>query len=402
MLANFVLLVDHDPTFLRIIARYLLAAGYAVETANSYEKAMEQITASTPTVAVIDLQLPNAGGEALLRHLAAKYPQVECIVLTEEADLFTLIELYDQANIFNHHHKPLNELSDLSRDLARALERAELKSQNAHLLAELREVREALRKQGEMFMRVGGVTALGQIAADVMEGLEAPLHSLSHYAHYLHGTFTDEMPHLCPPAQQQQIAEYVRGMEQTAQECLRQVELIRGFFPSENAPREWMDLHQVIHDTFSLLRHTMEARGIQLRCELAPYVAPIQGRPAHLRLVLMHIALNAIHAMPNGGTLTLTTEFLEGNPAGVRIGVRDTGRGIEPEALPRIFEPFFTTRGHEGGTGIGLTIIQSIVQDHGGEIRVVSVPNEGTTFLITFPAAAEVPTAEERPLSIAA
>lgn len=402
MLPNSILLVDHDPTFLRVIERYLLAAGYVVETANSREEALARVAANAPTVAVVDLQLPGEEGYNLIRHLASRYPQVECIVLTEDVDLFALIELYDLGNVFNHHRKPLDELSDLSRDLSRALERAELKTRNAHLLSELREAREELRRQGEMLMRVGSVATLGQIAADVTKDLQAPLRSLSNYAEYLCGKLIGERVDVWTSAQQRQIAEYVRGMERTARECLAQVGLIRRFVIAENTPMERTDLHQVVHDTFSLLRHTLEARGIQLRCEFAPYLAPIQGRPAHLQQALMHIALNAVHAMPEGGTLTLTTEYLEGNPAGVRIGVRDTGAGIEPEALPRIFEPFFTTRGGAGGTGMGLTITQAIVQDHGGEIRVASVPNEGTTFLITFPAAVEIPSAEERLLSIAA
>ncbi|HXG24191.1 MAG TPA: hybrid sensor histidine kinase/response regulator [Chthonomonadales bacterium] len=402
MLPNSILLVDHDPTFLKVIERYLRAAGYAVETANSREEALARVAATNPTVAVVDLQLPDEEGYNLLQLLAARYPQVECILLTGDVDLFTLIALYDLGNVFNHHRKPLDELSDLSRDISRALERAELKTRNAHLLSELREAREEIRKQGEMLMRIGSVATLGQIVTDMTEELEAPLHSLTHYAQYLCGKLIGEPMDVWAPAQQRQIAEYIQGMEQTAQECLVRLERIRRFIIAENAPREWIDLHQVIHDTFSLLRHTLEARGIQLRCQFAPYLAPIQGRLAHLQQALTHIALNAVHAMPKGGTLTLTTELLEGNPAGVRIGVQDTGVGIEPEALPRIFEPFFTTRGGEGGTGLGLTITQAIVQEHGGEIQVISVPNEGTTFLITFPTTAEVPSAEERLSSIAA
>lgn len=402
MLPNSVLLVDHDPTFLKVIERYLRAAGYVVETANSREEAMSRVAANTPTVAVVDLQLSGEEGYNLVRLLASRYPQVECILLTEDVDLFALIELYDLGNVFNHHRKPLDELSDLSRDLSRALERAELKARNAHLLSELREARDELRKQSDMLKRIGGVATLGQIAADMTEELEAPLHSLTGYAQYLCEKLIGEPIDVWTSAQRRQIAEYIQGMERTAGECLAQVGLIRRFVIAENSPMERTDLHQVVHDTFSLLRHTLEARGIQLRCEFAPYLAPIQGRPAHLQQALMHIALNAVHAMPEGGTLTLTTEFLEGNPAGVRIGVRDTGAGIDPETLPRIFEQFFTTRGEAGGTGLGLTITQAIVQDHGGEIQVISVPNEGTTFLITFPAAAEVPAAEERLLSIAA
>ena len=113
----------------------------------------------------------------------------------------------------------------------------------------------------------------------------------------------------------------------------------------------------------------------------------IHADPNQLKQALLNILLNAIDAMPNGGTLTITTSLSfpnasVGNPQYI-INITDTGCGIAPKDLPHIFEPFFTKK--EKGTGLGLAITQGIIEKHGGKILVKSQLNQGTTFSITLP-----------------
>jgi signal transduction histidine kinase len=88
--------------------------------------------------------------------------------------------------------------------------------------------------------------------------------------------------------------------------------------------------------------------------------------------------------MPGGGTLSVGTSVPDANL--VRIAIADTGRGIDPQHLPRIFDPFFTTKENWTGVGLGLSLVHKTVEDHGGVIQAQSEIGRGTTFWLTFPA----------------
>ncbi|MBC7316914.1 MAG: response regulator, partial [Chloroflexi bacterium] len=112
--------------------------------------------------------------------------------------------------------------------------------------------------------------------------------------------------------------------------------------------------------------------------------ALVHGNPSELRRVISNLILNAVDAMPEGGTLTIQTGR-EGDWNWVRV--TDTGVGIPPEVAAHLFTPFFTTK---GGTGLGLTVSKAIVQRHGGEISFESAPGHGTTFCVRLPVAGDV------------
>jgi PAS domain S-box-containing protein len=140
---------------------------------------------------------------------------------------------------------------------------------------------------------------------------------------------------------------------------------------------------------------TFVARGSRARCEfaLAESLAPVNADVGQLSQVISNLVINAIQAMPQGGTIRigaknvdLAGELAPALPAGryVRITVADEGTGIAPENLPRIFDPFFTTK--PTGSGLGLSTSYSIVARHGGLLSVESAQGVGTTFTVHLPA----------------
>jgi len=142
--------------------------------------------------------------------------------------------------------------------------------------------------------------------------------------------------------------------------------------------------------TEGLLRSTLGSR-ITMDIEVEPGVCPISVDVAELELALINLALNARHAMPNGGRLRITARNEGASEDGttmVVIGVADTGVGIAPEVLPRVFEPFFTTRMNEAGSGLGLSQVHGFCAQAGGRARITSEPGLGTTVELVLPAEA--------------
>ena len=132
-----------------------------------------------------------------------------------------------------------------------------------------------------------------------------------------------------------------------------------------------------------LFQAQFQAKGpqaIDCQMQLDQHLAPVGADPELLHRALSNLVLNAMDAMPNGGTLTLRTREENGK---VAIAVSDTGSGLTLEECERIFTPYYTSKQH--GTGLGLAIVQSVVSDHGGRISVQSEPGKGTSFVIELP-----------------
>jgi nitrogen fixation/metabolism regulation signal transduction histidine kinase len=128
----------------------------------------------------------------------------------------------------------------------------------------------------------------------------------------------------------------------------------------------------------------LDAKKIRFDEQLSAKPMPLDADPELLHRALSNLVLNAMDAMPEGGTLTLSAQ-----PKGetVELRVADTGQGMTPEECERLFTPYYTTKQH--GTGLGLAIVQSVVADHGGAISVESRTGGGATFVITLPKARE-------------
>ena len=142
-----------------------------------------------------------------------------------------------------------------------------------------------------------------------------------------------------------------------------------------------VDFNALAGEALKLMEPQLARAGVAARLELDPRLPHVMADAGQMTGVLRNLALNAIDAMGNGGTLTVRTMAL---PAGVRVEVSDTGQGLTREECERLFTPYYTTKTH--GTGLGLAIVQSVVSDHGGRISVESVPGAGTTFRVDLAA----------------
>src|SRR5205807_4956904 len=141
-----------------------------------------------------------------------------------------------------------------------------------------------------------------------------------------------------------------------------------------------VDVNEIVQNVVRVFRAQLRSSDratIEPRLDLASGIEPIAADPELLHRALSNLVLNAMDAMPQGGTLTLRTHQ---NGDRVFVEVSDTGSGLTSEECERLFTPYYTSKAH--GTGLGLAIVQSIISDHGGRISVRSQPSQGATFVI--------------------
>ena len=153
----------------------------------------------------------------------------------------------------------------------------------------------------------------------------------------------------------------------------------------------------IVKESVNFLRASI-TQNIEIRRNIGADLHTVNGDPTQIHQIIMNLVTNAYHAMKNtGGTIgvsldevDLSPDFVKARPGMLpgtyqRLRVSDTGHGMSPETLKRIFDPYFTTKEVGQGTGLGLSVVDSIVRDHGGAITVQSVPDEGTTFEVYLP-----------------
>ena len=146
------------------------------------------------------------------------------------------------------------------------------------------------------------------------------------------------------------------------------------------------DLNAVIHRCVQLVRHQLDLAGIELQLKLATDLPFVACDPAQMEQVFIALIMNAVDAMPDGGTLWLEDQLARtDDKTEIEVRVRDDGTGIAPDVLPHIFEPFMTTKEHGRGTGLGLAIARGIMERHNGRIEVETEFGRGTTFILTLP-----------------
>jgi two-component system NtrC family sensor kinase len=152
------------------------------------------------------------------------------------------------------------------------------------------------------------------------------------------------------------------------------------------------DLRQILTQSFTLIEYMMEMNTIRLEKHIEADSSLLVADANQLEQAFLAITINAIEAMPGGGTLKVHVTEDAGTNS-FRIVFSDTGIGIREEDMAHIFEPFYTTKRDGKGTGLGLAVTYGIIERHGGSIQVQSRPHEGTRITITLPrhAAQQVP-----------
>jgi signal transduction histidine kinase len=225
------------------------------------------------------------------------------------------------------------------------------------------------------------LASIGQLTAGLAHEIGTPLNIISGNAEYalMHMAETDP--------RRAELKGIIRETDRIAGLIRRLLDYAR----PKPLMVEPLDLNALVRDTAGVLARQAENAGVRMRLDLDEKLPPVPGDRGQLEQVLINLGLNAIQAMPQGGTLTLgtrrTNRRTRGGPSRPMAAVvaADTGVGIPAKDRAEIFRPFFSTKPAGEGTGLGLAVCQRIVSDHGGDIRVRSRPGRGTTFTVRLP-----------------
>ena len=215
--------------------------------------------------------------------------------------------------------------------------------------------------------------ALGVMAGGIAHEIRNPLAISSSSAQFLmEDTVTEEFRKEC--------AEKIYTGIQRAANIIEN--LLRYARPAMNFDMKRHDLNVLLHDTLQLVNNQAKIKKINIITKFAKESIWISCTSTLLQQVFMNILLNAINAMPDGGTLTISLKKIN---RAVAVTISDTGIGIPEREIDNIFDPFYTTSREKNGTGLGLALSYSIVKQHAGIIEVKSEEDKGTDFIVKLP-----------------
>jgi len=223
------------------------------------------------------------------------------------------------------------------------------------------------------------LASLGMLAAGVAHEVNNPLGGIL----ALTSLTVEDMPNDDP--NRENLEEVIRQTER----CRDIVKGLLEFSRQSKGNSEAVDLNKVLRDTLSLVGKQAPFFNVNVIWQLAPELPPVAADRAQFQQVFLNILMNAVQAMHERGTITITTRH-DAAASAVEAAISDTGDGIPPEQIGRIFDPFFTTKESGHGTGLGLSIAYGIVTTHRGSISVASEVGKGSTFTIRMPVEALV------------
>ncbi|MEW6221149.1 MAG: ATP-binding protein [Thermodesulfobacteriota bacterium] len=238
------------------------------------------------------------------------------------------------------------------------------------LAGRLAAAQEELGRARERLFRNEKLAALGRLAAGVAHEINNPLGGMRNCVQSLQEA----------PEDRELAARYLPLLDKGLRQIGGIVRQLLNFGRTEPLRRRAVVVDELVRESLLLLGHQLK-KGIEVRLDLAagsPYPLDVEA----VKQVLVNIAVNAIQAMPDGGTLAIETRL---HDRGLTLTVTDSGAGISPADLPRIFDPFFTTKEVGQGTGLGLALSHSLVQRLGGSISVTSTLGQGSRFVVELP-----------------
>jgi signal transduction histidine kinase len=402
-----VLLVEDNPAEARFLQEILKGVPrFQLSHVKRLAAAIEQLQSNQQAIHIVllDLTLPDSSGLASLDVLMQHAPSLPIVVLTNTNDQELAVEAV-RRGAQDYLLKRQVTLEVLERSLRYAIERKQaavalreanetLESRVQERTAELAVANDLLRQEiierqkvEAQFLQAQRLESLGTLASGIAHDLNNILTPILAVAQLL-------------PLKLPQVDNNTQSMLKVLETSARRgADLIKEILTfARGSEGQWIALqaNHLLLEIHKIIQPTLP-KSITIQLDLEPELWTVAGDSTQLHQVLMNLCVNARDAMPNGGTLRLSTRNLVMDEAaalthaGAKAGaytvltVADTGTGIPAEILYRIFDPFFTTKEIGKGTGLGLSAVLGIIKSHGGFVEVQSQIDQGSQFKVYLP-----------------
>lgn len=365
-----ILVVDDDANLRESVRDNLELEGYEVTEAGTGAEAMKAVVTGFFDVILMDFNLPDATGIDVIRDIRKVNTESEILMLTAHASLDTALKAIRES-VYDFLVKPV-DFDVLKRAIAKAHEKLRLIQDNRRLIEDLRKANEQLLYLSNMKSKF----------------LSMASHDLSNSLMTLQVSLEMLIGSMSPSEEQKKRMLYIsNGISQLArliEDLVDWASIESGKFRLE---MEAQDPGKVVEDCAGASLVRAQQRGIGLTSEVGKSLPRIQADRRRLTQVLGNLLENALRHTSKGGAVTVSAVKHEG---AVRIGVSDTGEGIDPSEIQKIFESFYqpqSSHAARGRLGLGLSISKEIVHSHGGKIWVESAgKGKGASFYFTIPA----------------
>jgi signal transduction histidine kinase len=359
-----ILLVDDVPANLLALADVLAPLGQRLVEARSGEEALRHLLHEDFAVLLIDVAMPGMDGYEAARLIRgrAQFRRTPIIFVTAydpEPERITGAYSLGAVDFLVKPIVPVVLQAKVSVFVELYLRTEEVKRQQ-----------EVMRRQQQEVLRAEQLAAVGQLAAAVAHEVRNPLAAIKLL---VEGALRPRSPR---PLEREQLTILHR-------ETARLERIVQEFLDFARPPklqRRSADLREVVEQAASLVRPRAQRQGVRLLTQAPEGPVPAAVDPGQFKSVLVNLFLNALDALPRGGSLEVLWESLPGE---VRLAVCDSGPGIRPDILAQLFTPFLSSK--PTGTGLGLCISKRVVEDHGGRIAVANRPEGGARVDIVLP-----------------
>ncbi len=367
-LAGYILLVDDIIDNLDMLTDMLENQGHRVQIALSGQEALEKIQTDKPDIVLLDIQMPGMDGYEVCRKIKAnpETQDIPVIFLSALSDTKDIVKGFDAGGV-DYVSKPFK----FREVMARVASQLKVSRQRK----EIESLRERDKQQFESLAKIKNNFLYG-----TAHDLKNPLTGLLLYTQLLRAT---------PPDNKEEIEEVANGIETSArkmQSLITDILDLAQMQVGDQMNFVTLPLQPVLENVIKNFTILAKEKNIKLSLETPDETINYPIDTSYFERMLDNLMSNAIKYTPNGGKVTISLKDCEEN---YELHIADTGLGIPKEDIPRLFEAFYRVKKQthrlESGTGLGLSMVAAIVEDHNGTIVVESEERVGSTFIIILP-----------------